>query len=883
MSDVFISHVEEDAAIALEIARGLNAAGYTTWCYEEDNEPGASYLKQIAEAIEACQAVVLVISPESLGSDQVTREVELSHDLRKKFVPVLKGVSHVEFQNWHASWRLAIGGSVSIPVPPEGASAIVPPIVRGLQGLGVKPTEQERPEAWRLAQEKAEQEERENAEAARRSAEKERSGAPLPNGRVGKNADAEVGVGAGEGGRPPGAPLRRGWPAAAAGLVLLIALGAVFYFRPSHPKPPLTEKDTIVLADFVNKTGDPVFDDTLKQALGVALRQSPFLCVLSDTQVADTLRSMEHPPDTAVTGEVAREACQRAGSRAYIAGSIAALGSQFVLGLKAVGCAGGETLAQEQTTTAGKENVVNALGQEAAKLREELGESLGSVQRLDTPLAQATTPSLEALKAYSRGAKATGEGRDAAALPHYRRAIEIDPGFASAYVGLGIAYGNLGQPGRARECISKAFPMRERTSAWERAYITASYYEMVTGELGNADQAYQEWMEEYPRELAPYLSLSLVRLLEGNYAECAELNRQALLIRPNYVDAYENMGSCLMNLGRLDEARKTSAEAMSRKLDDSFLRLNLYDLAFLAGDTQAMASQAVWFEGKPDLHEMLAAEADTEAYGGHLARARELTRRAVDAAVSADNREAAAEWRLNAAMREAAFGNAAEARRETQAALKLAPDSRDVGLQAAFAGAWGGDEVGARRLAADLKKRFPLDTIVNSYWLPTIEARIELAEKNPAGALDRLQTLSSPFELAPTISNGADTYPAPVYTRAQAYLAAGLGREAAGEFQKILDHSGIVVNCPSGALARLGLARAYALEAGVGAPLVGALVPAPIQSVPGREGHPQGAPLQPDALAKARNAYQDFFTLWKDADPDIPILKQAKAEYAKLQ
>jgi hypothetical protein len=330
-----------------------------------------------------------------------------------------------------------------------------------------------------------------------------------------------------------------------------------------------------------------------------------------------------------------------------------------------------------------------------------------------------------------------------------------------------------------------------------------------------------------------------------------------------------------MNLGRLDEARKTFAEAMSRKLDDSPLRLGLYDLAFLAGDTQGMASQAVWFEGKPDLqHEMIAAQADTEAYGGHLARARELTRRAVDAAVSADNREAAAGWRLNAAMREAAFGNAAEARRETQAALKLAPGSRDVELQAALAGAWAGDQVGARRLAADLKKRFPLDTLVNSYWLPTIEARIKLAEKNPAGALDRLQTLSSPFESAPTISNGADTYPAPVYTRAQAYLDAGLGREAAAEFQKILGHSGIVVNCPSGALARLGLARAYALQAGL-----------PVAAVSDRrkKNGAQRAPLQPDALAKARGAYQDFFILWKDADPDIPILKQAKAEYDGLQ
>jgi serine/threonine protein kinase/tetratricopeptide (TPR) repeat protein len=673
----------------------------------------------------------------------------------------------------------------------------------------------------------------------------------------------------GEGLAPPraqqAAPLR--WAlGAAALLVTLAAVGGYFY---SHRKPTLTEKDTIVLADFSNKTGDPVFDDTLKQGLTVALRQSPFLSVLSDNQVAATLRLMERPVGTAITGEVAREVCQRAGSRAYIAGSIAALGNQYVLGLKAVGCAGEESLAEEQTTAAGKENVLNALGQEAAKLRGELGESLASVQKFDTVLEQATTSSLEALKAYSMARKGEGEEGSAAALLSYQRAIELDPSFALAYASLGGTHINLGQTARAREYITKAFALRERTSEREKLRITAFYYSFVTGELGKADQTYQEWIEDYPRDVSAYGNLSVDRAQEGDYPACVELDRQALRLSPNNVILYGNLGLDLMLLGRLDEARKTFEAALSRKLDDHSLHMGLYTLAFLAGDTQGMASQAAWFEGKPDLqNEILSLEADTEAYGGHLGGARRLTLRAVDSALRADNPEAAAAWRLDAALREAAFGNSAEARRETEAALKLAPDSRDVEVQAALADAWGGDEAGARKLESDLKKRFPLDTLVDSYWLPTIEARMKLAGNDPAGALGRLQGAWSPLELGSPASTGIDMCLDPVYARGEAYLAAGQGSAATGEFQKILDHRSIVQNCYIGALAHLGLARAHAVEAGLS-----------------RHGENGGVkpPLQPDALAKARAAYQDFLTLWKDADPDIPVLKQAKAEYARLQ
>jgi eukaryotic-like serine/threonine-protein kinase len=663
---------------------------------------------------------------------------------------------------------------------------------------------------------------------------------------------------------------------AAALLVTFAAVGGYFY---THRPPKLTEKDTIVLADFSNKTGDPVFDDTLKQALAVALRQSPFLNVLSDSRVAATLRLMERPAGTAVNGEVAREVCERAGSRAYIAGSIAALGNQYVVGLKAVACAGGETLAEQQATASGKEKVLNALGQEAARLRGELGESLVSVQKFDTPLVLATTSSLDALKAHSMAVKVAREQGAAAALPFYQRAIELDPNLAAAQRDLGLAYSALGQTARAREYFTKAFALRERTSEREKVHITAAYYEGVTGELGKANQTYQEWIENYPRDDTPYTSLSLITALQGDYAACAELNHQALRLKLNDVFAYENLGSCLAALGRFDEARKTLEDALSHKLDDHGLHLNLYALAFLAGDTQGMASQAAWFEGKPDLqHEILGTEADTEAYRGHLARARELTRRAVDSAAGANNPEGAAAWRLDAALREAAFGNAAQARRETERGLKLAPDSRDVEAQAALADAWTGDEDGTRKLVADLRKQFPLDTLVNSYWLPTIGAQMILTKGNSAEALDRLQALSSPLELGEPILSTAGTCLYPVYTRGEAYLAVGQGSAAAGEFQKILDHPGIVVNCPTGALAHLGLARAYALEAGLP---VAALGVSPVREHRGKTGG-QGPALRREALAKARIAYQDFLALGKDADPDIPILKEAKAEYAKL-
>ena len=648
----------------------------------------------------------------------------------------------------------------------------------------------------------------------------------------------------------------------AAVVLVVVAIAGAFYFRSHSTKRAtvLTEKDTIVLADFANSTGDAVFDDTLKQALSVALNQSPFLNVLSENKVAATLKLMSRPTGTKLTPEVARELCQRAGSKAYIAGSIASLGSQFVLGLKTVNCQSGDPLAEEQVTAASKEKVLDALGEAASKLRTELGESLATVQKLDVPLLQATTSSLEALKAYSLGRKAQNEKGSAAALPYDQRAIELDPNFATGYRAVGNDYNSLGELGRASDYYSKAFQLREHASEREKLAITANYYQNVTGELDKAAQTYQEEIESYPRESRGYVSLGIVCNLQGQYEKATEIMRQAVRLAPDQLNNYVNFADYAIALQRFDEARQMIHEAQARKMDNDLLHTALYALAFLGADSAAMAEQQQWFAGKPDYeNEGLALASDTEAYGGHLGKARELTKRAVDSAIRTDNKESGAVYLANAAVQQAAYDNDAEARQTAAEALKLAPASPGVESEAALAFAMAGDTARAESLAQDLGKRFPLDTQMQSLWLPAIQAQLALGRRNPSAALNALQA-ASPIELGsiPFINNVSCLYP--VYVRGEAYLAAGQGSAAAAEFQKILDHSGIVWNCWTGALAHLGVARANALQSRTS----------------------QGADADA-ARVRALAAYKDFLTLWKDADPDIPILKEAKAEYAKLQ
>jgi serine/threonine protein kinase/tetratricopeptide (TPR) repeat protein len=674
------------------------------------------------------------------------------------------------------------------------------------------------------------------------------------SGRVATASSSHMGTAA------PGRPGRATLGYITGGILCATLIAGGLYFR-SHPQTkPLTEKDTIVLADFANSTGDGIFDDTLKTALTVSLRQSPFLNVLSDSQVTKTLQLMTRPASTRLTPEVTHELCQRAGSKAYLAGSIGRLGNEYVLGLKAVNCQSGDTLAEEQVTAASKEKVLDALGEAASRLRGELGESLATVQKFDVPLEKATTSSLEALKAYSLGRKAYHEKGLSAALPYDQHAIEIDLNFAMGYNAVGRDYVGLGEVGRANEYFTKAFKLRERASEREKLVIKADYYFSVTGELDKTAQTDQEEIESYPREGSAYGGLGAVFALQGQYEKAVETTRQAMRLAPDHLAGYQNLANYALALQRFGETRQMVREAQMRRLDDVLLHLSGYALAFLGADSAAMTEQQRWFAENPEYeNDGLALASDTEAYGGHLDKARELTKRALDSAVRVDNKEGGAIYLANAALQEAAYGNAAGARRSAAEALKLAPTSPGAGSEAALVFAMTGDTARAESWARDLGKRFPLDTQMQSLWLPTIHAQLALDQKNPALALNALQA-ASPLELAqiPFVNNISCLYH--VYVRGEAYLAAGQGTAAAVEFQKILDHSGIVWNCWTGALAHLGLARANALQA---------------RTSPGADADA--------ARVRALAAYKDFLTLWKDADPDIPILKQAKAENAKLE
>jgi len=646
----------------------------------------------------------------------------------------------------------------------------------------------------------------------------------------------------------------------AAVILVAVAIAGTFYFRSRQTAQRLTDKDTIVLADFANSTGDAVFDDTLKTALSVALNQSPFLNVLSDNKVAATLKLMTRPRDSKLTPDVARELCQRAGSKVYLAGSIASLGSQYVLELKAVNCQSGDPLAEKQVMAASKEKVLDVLGEAASKLRGELGESLATVQRFDVPLEQATTSSLEALKAYSLGVRALSEKGPAAALPYNQRAIELDPNFAMGYRAVGLGYAFLGQTERTSEYVTEAFRLRERASEREKLAITANYYQNVTRELDKAAQIYLEWIESYPREYGAYNNLGLAYAAQGQYEKAAEIMRQGKRLAPDRASWNENLAIYTLALRRFDETRHMSDDTRVRYGDDLILHTAFYALAFVGSDSAGMAEQQQWFAGKPKYETFgLALTSDTEAYAGRAGKARELTKRAVDSAARTDNKEVGAIDLAIAAQREAAYGNVAEARQIAAEALKLAPASQGVESEAALAFAMADDTVRAESLAQDLGKRFPLGTQMQSLWLPAIHAQLALDRKNPASALDALQAATL-IELGniPFVMNTSCLYP--TYLRGEADLADGQGSAAAAEFQKIIDHNGIVWNCWTGALAHLGVARANALQSRTS----------------------QGAAADA-ARVRALAAYKDFLTLWKDADGDVPVLKQAKAEYAKLQ
>ena len=635
---------------------------------------------------------------------------------------------------------------------------------------------------------------------------------------------------------------RRIWKIAipgAAFLGLIIAVG-LFYSHKSHK---LTEKDTILLSDFVNTTGDPVFDGTLKQALAVQLEQSPFLNIFPQERVRDTLRYMGRSSDERLTPELARQVCQRESIKAALNGSIATIGSQYVVGVDAINCQTGDTLAREQVEVDKKEEVLGAVGNAASKLRGKLSESLASIQKFNAPVEEATTSSLDALRTFTLGEAERDKGSEYTAIPFYKHAIELDPNFAVAYARLGQAYNNTDQSALAIENVKQAFERRERTSELEKLYITTHYYEVVTGELDKAIEAYQLWKRTYPRDSIPTTNLGVdynqyLGKFDQGLAEALETMR----LDPNSAFSYAVLAGSYVGLNRFAESKAVRQREIALKLDSTDVHRELYGLAFLEGDRAAMDREAEWAKGKPDEFLLLDVVAEAAASLGKQAKARETYRQAIQSARQGKFEESAGGITARLAMTEAMFGNLVLARDAAAAALAL-DRSRTTLSFAGLAQSMAGDTRQATAIVNELSKRFPMATSAKNIWEPTISAEVEINRGDTAKAVELLQA-ASPYEI------GSLARLAPCYVRGQAYLKARKGNEAAAEFQKILDHRGTCVTSPVCALSRLQLARARALS-GDG--------------------------------AGARTAYQDFFALWKDADPDIPILKEAKAEYAKLQ
>jgi len=631
--------------------------------------------------------------------------------------------------------------------------------------------------------------------------------------------------------------------------ILLATLGAGAFFL-FHRAPVLTERDTIVLADFTNSTGDAVFDGALKQGLAVQLTQSPFLSILSDEKVADTLELMGRAPGARLTPDVARDLCQRASSKVYLSGSIATLGSQYVLGLSAVNCQTGDSIAQEQVQAARKEDVLKTLGAASAGLRKKLGESLSSIEKYDTPIDCATTPSLEALKAFSLANKTAREISNVAAIPFFKQAIELDPNFAMAYAALGAEYIGLGESGQAAENLQKAYDLRHRVSEREKFYITTLFHTGVAGDLETANQTCELWARTYPRDYMPHLVRGLNYEYLGLYDKAVSEDLEALRLNPDTAILYSNLMEVYTPLNDLEEAKATYRRALERRLEGPFLHSDLYVVAFLEDDAAEMQRQISLASDMPAAEDWLfTLQSDTAAFSGHLAKAQEFSHRAVESARRSDLNETGALWQINAALRDVEFANIDRARREIREAMSLA-SSRDIQTISALALARAGDAVRAAALADDLQKRFPANTTLRGYWLPSIRAAIDLDRGDPAQAIKVLDA-AIPHEFGypqPQFEGGSLLYPA--YLRGLSYLRLHRGTEAAAEFQKFLTSRATVVNCPLGALARLQLGRAYALQGDT---------------------------------PKARAMYQDFLALWKDADPDIPILKQANAEYGKLE
>lgn len=638
----------------------------------------------------------------------------------------------------------------------------------------------------------------------------------------------------------------RPWFIASAMGIAAILIG-VFFFQ-HRAATRLREQDTIVLADVINKTGDPVFDETLKQAIRVQLEQSPFLNALSDQKVAQQLRYMGRSADTRVTSDLAHEICLRTGSNATLVGSISPVGSHYAFGISVVNCQTGDSLANEQVEADSREHILAAVDEASTKLRSRLGESLATVKKYDAPVEEATTRSLDALRSYSLGVKTRLTQGDKAALPLFQRAIELDPNFAMAYARLGSGYFNVGQAVLAETAMRKSYELHEKVSERERLFIDSHYYMIVTGEIEKAVRVLELWQQIYPRDPVTYTDLGLMYAVLGRYENNLVEQLEAFRLASGTGIASANLATAYRLLNQFDKSKQILDQAKGGELSPALLIPAAYKLDFLRGDVQGMRREVEAYVAQPQTEGLfLALQSNTEAYYGRLGNARGLTRRAVAAALRAQHTELATGFQIEEALSEADFEDVAQARKDLAAALKSA-SMRDLPPLAALAMARVGESQRARALAQDLRRQFPLDTVVNYYWIPTIHAAVELNQGHPEKALELLET-ARPYELGiQQVPTGGGLFP--VYIRGLAYLTVRKGVEAASEFQKIVDHPGVVGNSPLSALAKLGVARAEATGAG------------------------------PDAT---RKAYQDFLGLWKDADPDIPIFRQAKAEYRKLR
>jgi len=637
------------------------------------------------------------------------------------------------------------------------------------------------------------------------------------------------------------------WKIAFGCLVMALFAAGVLYYRANEQKKRLTVRDTIVLADFANSTGDPIFDDALKTALSVSLRQSPFLNVLPEGKVAKTMRQMTLPPGAKITPDVAREVCERTASKAYLTGTIAGLGSEYVVGLKAVNCQNGNTIAEEQVTASSKEKVLDKLGEAAASIRGELGESLASVQKFDVPLEQATTASLDALNAYGLALSTWDKKGDQESLPFFQKAVELDPNFAQAYGGLATIYHNLGESDLARENATKSYRLRDRVTEAERESVDARYNLYVTGDLEKSEEVYTLAVKNYPTSAGAYNHLGNNDVSLGRYEQAAEDFRQALRIDPTRASTYGNYATVLLALNRPDEAATVLADANRRGLQTDVVLQASYWLAFLRNDANGMDRLA---KLSPDIAgaqvSLLSQQSNTEAYHGHLKKALELSGAASNLMEKEGNKEEAVENELvHAILLEAEFGDLTRARDSISQIRNRAHGVDSITLVALI---WAetGSVDRAQALCRDVDKEWPLATYQQKYWLPVIRAEIDLQQGRASKAAEDLG-VATQIEIANT--SGPETILYPAYLRGQTYLAMGDGAKAAMEFEKLVAHTGLMLNSPLAALSRLWLARSYN-RAGDG--------------------------------KKSNQAYRTFLQSWKDADADIPVLKQARAEYAAL-